>query len=840
MKAIYFLLLILSFVTDVIAADITVTSDSSSSYILNVNDTLTINSGVNINSIGIPITVNDSIEINNYGNVTCSSSVQYCVTGDGSNITINNFGTLDYKAGGASGYAINIENNNTINNYGDIFNRRDISAAIVIGSDSNITNYGNIVSDNSNYAAGIVYIVGSSGQTIINEVGGNIITYGQLSAGISNGHSSTSINRGVIRTFGEAADGISSQVNGTIINAGSIYTIGRYAYGLDIDEYGNTVTNSGLIQTSGEYAGGIKLDGENANDANQLSMSGTIITSGNYADGIKIEDVGAGHTITVSGSISTAGQTASGINGSISESSIINIESGATITTTGLYANGISSGDNATITNAGQITSTGNGVELGLNNTLINSGSIATSGTMQHGISVDWNGANVNNSGTVQTSGDNSDALRLDMTSSHTYYNSGTYLTTGSSAHAIHVEGDNNTFSNSGTLKATGTNSYAIYAPGENNVITLNNNSNIVGDIYTTASTNTLKINLGSGQSYAYETTGNWTIEDLNNRPMVTGSAYGIGVGNMETQGHEMYQRTYQVNQTLQQRQLANYKGNATPYWINSYYNESSRLGSANLSSNNLQFSNHRSGVNLGYRVTQYEQPIELLFNYENSSMNHDDFNHQISSDSMMGGVLMPNIQHIAGGELSVNAMVGISDLRGNRQVMTNSSGYSGMRTIGSDYQAKHYVVGAGWLKALFKGEMLQTYVNIGADINHQHMESYREEAYYKFDSRDITQLQTRMTLATDVQPFNNQLNINVNLGVENRNMIAGTQQGLSLNNTKTGYSHMNQSNTYLTSSLNISYPLTNTILAYAGYQYFDSGDDIKMSSGQIGVSGSF
>ena len=50
----------------------------------------------------------------------------------------------------------------------------------------------------------------------------------------------------------------------------------------------------------------------------------------------------------------------------------------------------------------------------------------------------------------------------------------------------------------------------------------------------------------------------------------------------------------------------------------------------------------------------------------------------------------------------------------------------------------------------------------------------------------------------------------------------------------------MNQTNTYLTSSLNISYPLTNAISAYAGYQYFDSGDDIKMSSGQIGVSGSF
>ena len=100
--------------------------------------------------------------------------------------------------------------------------------------------------------------------------------------------------------------------------------------------------------------------------------------------------------------------------------------------------------------------------------------------------------------------------------------------------------------------------------------------------------------------------------------------------------------------------------------------------------------------------------------------MNHDDFNHQISSDSMMAGVFIPNIKQIAGGKLSVNAMLGISDFRGSRKVMTNSAGYSGMRTIGSDYQAKHYVVGASWLKELYQGEMLQTFLNIGADINHQ------------------------------------------------------------------------------------------------------------------------
>jgi len=583
----------------------------------------------------------------------------------------------------------------------------------------------------------------------------------------------------------------------------------------------NTTTLTGDISTTGPNARGLYLY---SSTSNTTTLTGDITTTGDGAYGLFL--IGSdSNTTSLTGDISTTGSLANGLYLNTSDSNTTTLT--GNITTTGADARGLyllASGSNTT--------------------TL--TGDISTTGDYAYGLL--FSGSNSNTTtltGDISTTGYSALGLYLVSSDSNTTNITGDISTTGDYAFGVYLLGsDSNTINLTGSLSATGAGSYAIYAhsTSDNNTITFNQGSQIIGGLYNDGTNNTLKLNLGAGRSYALETTGSssWTIEDLNNRPMVTGSAYGIGVGNMETQGHEMYQRTYQVNQTLQQRQLANYKGNATPYWINSYYNESSRSGSSNLSSNNLQFSNHRSGVNLGYRVTQYEQPIELLFNYENSSMNHDDFNHQISSDSMMVGVLMPNIQHIAGGELSVNAMLGISDFRGNRQVMTNSAGYSGMRTIGSDYQAKHYVVGAGWLKALFKGEMLQTYLNIGADINHQRMESYREEAYYKFDSRDITQLQTRMTLATDVQPFNNQLNINVNLGVENRNMIAGTQQGLSLNNTKSGYSHMNQSNTYLTSSLNISYPFTNTILAYAGYQYFDSGDDIKMSSGQIGVSGSF
>ncbi len=643
----------------------------------------------------------------------------------------------------------------------------------------------------------------SSSSNII-ELYGNISTTDSYSQGWSLSDSNSNNIRytgGSLSTTGTSGTGVylirsdSNTLTFGSIDAVNISTIGYDADGFFVRESdSNNITITGNIATTDDYADGISLLNGNSNN---LTMTGNISTGGLFAHGIYFYN-GTSNTMTMSGNITSTGNN--------------------------IYGFYIRAQTSSSITMSGDITLTdgfGLVIEESDSNTADISGNITS-------IEGDWSlGAYFVNS--------DSNSLTLgNITVAGTTEARGIEL----------INSDSNTININGQISATGEANDAILVrnSSNNNTFTLNQGSVIDGRLYNDGSNNTLKLNLGAGRSYALETTGSssWTIEDLNNRPMVTGSAYGIGVGNMETQGHEMYQRTYQINQTLQQRQLANYKGNASPYWINSYYNESSRSGSSNLSSNNLQFSNHRSGINLGYRVTKYEQPFELLFNYENSSMNHDDFNHQISSDSMMAGVFIPKIKQLVGGDLSVNAMLGISDFRGNRKVMTNSSGYSGMRTIGSDYQAKHYVVGVGWLRELFKGEMLQTFLNIGADINHQRMESYREEAYYKFDSRDITQLQTRMTLATDVQPFNNQLNINVNLGVENRNIIAGTQQGLYLNNTKTGYSHMNQTNTYLTSSLNISYPLTNTISAYAGYQYFDSGDDIKMSSGQIGVSGSF
>ena len=58
-----------------------------------------------------------------------------------------------------------------------------------------------------------------------------------------------------------------------------------------------------------------------------------------------------------------------------------------------------------------------------------------------------------------------------------------------------------------------------------------------VGKISSASGTsgNTLKLNLGAGQGYFYETVGDFTLEDLDGNQVVKGSAGSVGQGGSET-----------------------------------------------------------------------------------------------------------------------------------------------------------------------------------------------------------------------------------------------------------------------------------------------------------------
>jgi hypothetical protein len=629
----------------------------------------------------------DSNTTNLIGNIATSSSNTggglVLIRGESNTTTLT--GNVTTSGDSAYGLGLSSSDSNTTDLIGNITTSGANAYGLLYltGSDSNTTDLiGNITTSGAN--ADGLYLTGSDSNTTT--LIGNITTSGANADGLylTGSDSNTTTLTGNITTSGDHAYGLNltGSDNNTTTLTGNITTSGDDAYGVYLGtSNSNTTTLTGNITTSGDDAFGLYLNGS---DNNTTDLIGNITASGgDFALGLVLEFSNS-NTTTLTGNITISGEevvgdaVAAGIYVYDSYDNTIqtgNITISGEEDAVGIFIENLSTSSLGNTIQTGDITISGGddggyGIFLfgALNDTIV-TGNISIEDPLAAGV-IAWfsDGVSIQVNGDISLIGGDTVAIGL-------WYSDSTSITVSgdiTTAHdAIEVIGDSdfNTITLNGKVSANAGDDAAIYvdSTSDDNTFTLNQGSVIDGRLYNDGSNNTLKLNLGAGRSYALETTGSssWTIEDLNNRPMVTGSAYGIGVGNMETQGHEMYQRTYQVNQTLQQRQLANYKGNATPYWINSYYNESSRLGSANLSSNNLQFSNHRSGINLGYRVTQYEQPIELLFNYENSSMNHDDFNHQISSDSMMVGVLMPNIQHIAGGELSVNAMLGISDFRG-------------------------------------------------------------------------------------------------------------------------------------------------------------------------------
>lgn len=97
--------------------------------------------------------------------------------------------------------------------------------------------------------------------------------------------------------------------------------------------------------------------------------------------------------------------------------------------------------------------------------------------------------------------------------------------------------GNSITVSDSGLLSAT-----SINFTGQDGALNLNRGAILISDIiHSTSSTNQLNIHLGSAASYAYTVTGDWTVKDLDHRPMVTGSAYAAGIGAQETAAQMLF-----------------------------------------------------------------------------------------------------------------------------------------------------------------------------------------------------------------------------------------------------------------------------------------------------------
>jgi hypothetical protein len=725
------------------------------------------------------------------------------------------------------------------------------------GITSSITCTGNIAT--SNFIGYGIYLLNGSGSNV--NMSGDITTTGAGAIGIrmDNHLGSSNINNvnivGNITTSNILADGIALSVRGA--------------------NNSNNLNMTGNITTSSR---GIYLDTyEGTNNTNTVNMLGNITSND---DGINLNDeLGSNNTniVNMTGNITTIFGTAIKIYTDMITSNINTVNMTGNITTRGpdtygisLYNDGTSTTNTNTVNITGNITMEGDDAigiyfhNSGTNN--INSvnmiGNISTEGVAAFGISLfnyDYalNSTNiVNMTGNITTSGPSAYGISLNnhngSYNSNTVNMTGNITTSGPYTYGIILDNsggsyNSNTVNIAGRISATGADSYAVYAfrnsSTSSNTVQLNKGSSVIGGIFGQGphtANNFLKLNLGAGASYSFATTG-FTVTDLNGRPMVTGSAYAAGVGNITTASQSLYERTSQITQSLDDRvRTYDAKQNTSQdFWVNTYYSDSNR-GGQGLSGSNLSFNQYRSGITAGFNVKNSYTPTELIVNYEHGKLNIDEGNQGISSNSVMAGALFPDIKKLFTGTLSAKALVGYSDFSGDRKVLTNDVALNGSRNVTANYQSTHLTIGSAWTKTLYQTDKMILDTLVGIDLNTQHINSYSESDLFKWNGRTINQLQERVTLGMEIKPLVKPLTLFGRVGIERRDLISGENQNYAINNTTVSYNDSNQRNTYATLNAGAYYPLTPTVKAYAQVRYYDSTKDIDSLSGSIGISGQF
>ena len=277
-------------------------------------------------------------------------------------------------------------------------------------------------------------------------------------------------------------------------------------YVFTVDDKSAVITNNSTFTRSRKLF--ISNDAERTGVSLTIHSGSTITTTTNSNT---IFTDGADFTITNSGTINA--DTSKAINVSKSDGVSITNNSGGVISSDGntILGDAGTGADNTTIVNSGKIFSTESAAE---------SSAIVVAN---------------NDTGTTITN------------------NAGGEIYSEGSSSTI-ILGVSSTLTNSGSIKNNkSVDTNVIQLKGNNNTVTLKDGGIVVGMIKAKSGTtgNTLKLNHGVGKSYYYDTSGTFTLEDLDGNQVVKGSAGSVGQGGSEILDELLGTKSINIRQSL-------------------------------------------------------------------------------------------------------------------------------------------------------------------------------------------------------------------------------------------------------------------------------------------------
>jgi uncharacterized protein YhjY with autotransporter beta-barrel domain len=299
-------------------------------------------------------------------------------------------------------------------------------SAVVLGGDGGGGGNGGAVAITNNAGGAIVtrgaYAHGVFGQSVgggggLGGSGDGAVTYGGNGGGGGDGGAVTLANTGAVTTLGEGAIGVFGQSIGGGGGSGRNRGVGASTFGGSNGATGNggsvSITNyvGGIIDTLGEFAHGLFAqsigggggssgsgsgaltlggDGSNGGDGGQVTVDNrdTIVTRGANAIGLFAQSIGGG-----GGAAGTDGTGAATLGGGSGNGGLVGITNSGSIVTLSdgshaIFAQSIGGGGGYVFAGAGHTLgfAAGNGSGNGAAVTITNSGDLSTSGVSAHGI----------------------------------------------------------------------------------------------------------------------------------------------------------------------------------------------------------------------------------------------------------------------------------------------------------------------------------------------------------------------------------------------------------------------------------------------------------------------
>ena len=651
------------------------------------------------------------------------------------------------------------------------------------------------------------------------------------------------------------------------------------AFGLNINNGGNNVINmTGDISTI-STGGATRLHGIRIgpnSSSNTINVTGNVSTTGVNSSGILIIEGGDNNNVTLFGNINTSGGSNSngvritgqdssnfGINNHITVNGDISSVSSHGIAIAG-YAHDsyIEINGNVQSTNYAGIHISGTDT---VNNIVTVNGNVSTSATSANPTIAFNSGASDNlvviDGNVTQLA--NLPAIKFGANGADTSHDNTVSVSGNITSAGIGIRfnnSDNNEIFVSGNIEAG---SSAIYADSDsdNNTVYLDRNSRIEGAIRNDGTNNTLlftgwtpiepdeidgdvdenevisaqsQYGLATSANYTVSGTTPWVIKANVEQPVLTSTTYikTMGVANIDDEGNRLYLRTTKINQNLTERTRAYAHNEVEPYWMNVYTTKSKR------DEDFEEIHQNARGITIGGQLSQFNKPIDLVFNLENSDASYGLSEQHIESNSVMAGALIPQIANLFDGDLSAKVLVGMSDNDTKRTVLNNLAD-GGAENVTGDYDSTYVVVGAEWLKTVLTKGNTNNDMVLGLDFSQEYLDSYSESKYYHLDSRDISQVTARAEYGMTYHEKGSPFTANTRFGIAHRKMVSGEKQDYQIDGISTSFKG-DEDNTYFNIGVGLGYQLTNGIKAYVAGNFMDSSDEIHSVSGSLGVMGSF